>query len=125
MSRNQAHHFKPISRHNRRILALEHRLRSIQREWRAVPPTFKKELELNTRNRLNDPGILHLWIKQDGRCAYCCKSLETLRYHVDHIIPKAQDGSNHLTNLALACIHCNITKKDKSVLTFMLKMLSN
>ena len=30
--------------------------------------------------------------------------------HVEHIVPKAHRGSDHLNNLALACIDCNLHK---------------
>jgi 5-methylcytosine-specific restriction endonuclease McrA len=51
------------------------------------------------------------------RAGYCCEychlsqddsPLATL--HIEHIIPKAHGGTDHVDNLALACIDCNLHK---------------
>lgn len=49
-------------------------------------------------------------------CAYCGGSME----HVDHIRPICDGGTNEWTNLAPACARCNQSKKEKSLLEFLL-----
>jgi hypothetical protein len=50
------------------------------------------------------------------RASYCCEyCLSQLSYSpdpfsVDHIIPRTSGGSNHLDNLAYACLGCNSRK---------------
>jgi 5-methylcytosine-specific restriction endonuclease McrA len=53
------------------------------------------------------------------RCEYCRmhQSLQGGLFHVEHIVPTAQDGSSDLSNLALACPGCNLHKSDR-VLVF-------
>jgi 5-methylcytosine-specific restriction endonuclease McrA len=62
-----------------------------------------------------------LWVKQNGRCQYCRGSLLP-RYHVDHIHPKSKGGPNHPSNYCLACQPCNLAKKDKSAIDFMMQL---
>ena len=49
-----------------------------------------------------------------GRCEYCHAPQRTCgyRFHIEHIIPRAQGGSNALANRALACASCNLAKGD-------------
>jgi 5-methylcytosine-specific restriction endonuclease McrA len=47
---------------------------------------------------------------KDG-CEYCGLSQEAdpfFRFHVEHVIPKQHGGTDDLSNLALACHHCNL-----------------
>jgi HNH endonuclease len=50
------------------------------------------------------------------RCEYCHapQQVSGYRYHIDHIIPSARGGSHGLTNRALACAACNLTKIDRT-----------
>lgn len=48
-------------------------------------------------------------------CQYCGKSAPEVVLEVDHIMPVAQGGDNHLTNLVTACFDCNRGKKDKTL----------
>ncbi len=52
-------------------------------------------------------------LRASHRCEYCQlyqddSPLATL--HVEHILPKIHGGSDDLSNLALACIDCNLHK---------------
>jgi HNH endonuclease len=48
------------------------------------------------------------------RCEYCGLT-ETfspvLPLHVEHIVARKHGGATHLSNLALACFHCNLHKQ--------------
>jgi HNH endonuclease len=56
-----------------------------------------------------------LFRREQGHCAMCPQDLRNLMandegYHIDHIIPIKQGGSNDLTNLQLVCSGCNQSK---------------
>lgn len=51
-------------------------------------------------------------IDRDGYvCRYCCATIDTA--HCDHIIPLSRGGTNDLDNLAVACLQCNSSKRDR------------
>lgn len=58
---------------------------------------------LNTRERLV------IRIKQNKHCAglRCDRYLKRSEFHVDHIIPRSQGGTNHPNNLQALCITCH------------------
>jgi hypothetical protein len=51
------------------------------------------------------------------RCEYCHapQRVSGHRYHIEHIIPKVQGGSDGLANRALACATCNLAKLDRTM----------
>lgn len=49
-------------------------------------------------------------------CSYCGEGADTF----DHIVPTADGGEHHWTNLAPACRSCNSQKNTRSLLHFML-----
>lgn len=53
-----------------------------------------------------------LWDKQEGRCAYCCKSIALESCEVDHVIARAKGGRNEINNYVIACTSCNNMKLD-------------
>lgn len=55
------------------------------------------------------------------RCDPCCYCGSTVNPTVDHIIPIVQGGSNLWSNLTSACASCNCSKRDISVLFFLLR----
>lgn len=74
-------------------------------------------------------GIIEeLIAREGGRCRYCKVEvrrnwLEDNRFDddatIDHIIPKAKGGPNHISNYALACRRCNHAKGDRTVEEFL------
>lgn len=67
-----------------------------------------------------------LWDLQDGRCAYCLgpmlvpgdpagreSGMNGKRMSLDHVIPRCQGGSHHISNLVAACKGCNSGKRDR------------
>lgn len=54
--------------------------------------------------------------RADHRCEYCLASewLMGQLCHIDHIVPRAKDGSSKLDNLCLACAACNGSKLDRT-----------
>ena len=64
-------------------------------------------------------NIQKIYEKTDGNCHICHKKLSLVNYgknglrgawHVDHSVPKAKGGTNHMNNLYPACIRCNTSK---------------
>ena len=51
---------------------------------------------------------------QEGKCAGCQVSFHFRNMTIDHIKPRSQDGSDHITNLQLLCGACNSTKGDRT-----------
>ena len=51
-----------------------------------------------------------------GRCEYCRapQSACGYRFHLEHIVPRVEGGSDGLTNRALACAACNLAKSDRT-----------
>src|SRR5438477_3715332 len=51
------------------------------------------------------------------RCEYCHapQRVSGYRFHIEHILPRAQGGSDALRNRALACATCNLAKADRTV----------
>ena len=60
-----------------------------------------------------------IYYKTDGRCAYCGKVLDPFHgWHIEHVIPKAQNGTDEESNLVPSCSLCNRKKKDKNIEEF-------
>lgn len=47
-----------------------------------------------------------------GVCEYCRlpEDVALFSFHVEHVIPRQHGGSDSVSNLALACHHCNLHK---------------
>lgn len=54
---------------------------------------------------------------QKGKCACCRYPLD--KYHLDHIMPLALDGTNTDDNIQLLCPSCNLQKHAKHPVDFM------
>lgn len=54
-----------------------------------------------------------LFGRQEGRCNGCRMDFPFHIFEVDHIIPLARGGTDHIDNLQLLCAHCNRTKGDR------------
>ena len=64
-----------------------------------------------------------IYRKTDGYCHLCHKKLSLKNHgingahgawHIEHSVPKANGGTNHLNNLFPACIGCNLDKGTSS-----------
>lgn len=54
-----------------------------------------------------------LYGQQEGVCAGCKMHFPFKIFHVDHIIPQKQGGTDHIENLQLLCGNCNSVKRDR------------
>ncbi|BAY46968.1 HNH endonuclease [Scytonema sp. HK-05] len=57
--------------------------------------------------------------KWDRQCAYC--GIKDVPLQIEHIHPRAQGGSNSITNLTLSCSKCNTKKGTKDIKEFLKK----
>ena len=57
-------------------------------------------------------GLRFAVLRRDGfRCAYCGRGEpESVKLHIDHIVPVARGGRTELENLVTACATCNLGK---------------
>jgi 5-methylcytosine-specific restriction endonuclease McrA len=55
-------------------------------------------------------------IRAGGRCEYCHAPQAACgyRFHLEHIVPVAEGGTDRLDNRALACAACNLAKGDRT-----------
>ena len=58
----------------------------------------------------------YLLEKWGRKCAYCKAANVPLQ--IEHIVPKARDGSNRVSNLTIACKPCNDTKGKRTAAEF-------
>lgn len=58
--------------------------------------------------------------RSGGLCHYCAATL-TLdgKWHVEHMVPRALDGTDDAANLVAACAVCNLAKGDRTALEFV------
>lgn len=95
------------------------RVRECEKARRANNPfAFKayklrrRALEANAEGFHTAEDIQRQYDAQKGKCYYC-KAKVNDTYHVDHVIPLSRGGSNWPTNLVIACVSCNCSKRDK------------
>jgi hypothetical protein len=56
-----------------------------------------------------------LWEEQLMRCYYCGRLIDDISgAHLEHKTPLVYGGGNELSNLCLACAHCNLQKGKRS-----------
>ncbi len=61
----------------------------------------------------------YLLEKFNRTCCYC--DAKEVPLNIEHIHPKAQGGTNRVSNLAIACIPCNTKKGARSIEAFLAK----
>lgn len=61
---------------------------------------------------MNSSLLDELRRRADDRCEYCHvpQAFRSLRLQLDHIIARQHGGSDEMSNLALACVRCNLHK---------------
>ncbi len=65
-----------------------------------------------------------LFDKQQGKCVYCGNVYQYDELQIEHMIPKALGGSDHIRNCQLACCHCNQAKGTMTDIEFRKKYAS-
>lgn len=65
-------------------------------------------MQLRKKNR---QATLHI----RPRCFYCGDVLTRARHTIDHVQPRARNGTDERGNLVRACKSCNETKRDMTL----------
>ena len=72
--------------------------------------------------------------KTDGKCRFCGKKLSPSNYGrrgrhgawaVDHSVPVASGGTDHLNNLFASCYYCNENKADTHGASYKTRLRRN
>jgi HNH endonuclease len=79
----------------------------------------EEEAVMDRRERYHEARRRDIFERTRGKCHLCYKQLcfnsygslgDRGAWHVDHSVPIARGGTNHLNNLLAACITCNLDK---------------
>ena len=74
---------------------------------------IKRRLQPEPRQVENEVGLKQLLLTESGgRCKICGLPLDINNVVDDHIVPLAEGGSNHTSNLRATCAPCNLGKRD-------------
>jgi 5-methylcytosine-specific restriction endonuclease McrA len=57
----------------------------------------------------------NIWIRDEGKCAYCQTKLALDEFTFDHIVPQMHQGETTWENIVCACHRCNGEKAAKSL----------
>lgn len=55
-------------------------------------------------------SMLQAWVDAMPKLCFYCETNCAKQFHVDHFVPLARGGQHVLTNLRIACSHCNLVK---------------
>ncbi len=92
----------------------------VQRRLRREVPLFTQDAIARTdvprrtdlrdeiRKYQNDKHVLYG--QQEGRCNGCREMFPFRNMQVDHVVPRAKGGPDHISNYQLLCGACNSTK---------------
>lgn len=74
---------------------------------------YSHDADIKEPETFTPDDIAEIYDLQDGRCAYCGMPFhERKDFHIDHMIPISKGGTNSPWNIALACVPCNLSKRD-------------
>ena len=74
-----------------------------------------KRTDLGKMPKYNAPeNKKYLYGEQGGYCNGCAEHFESRHLQIDHIVPRAKGGTDHISNLQLLCGSCNATKGAKT-----------
>jgi 5-methylcytosine-specific restriction endonuclease McrA len=95
------------------------RHRANDKAWRRANPEKARAIKAariarkkGASGRHTGDEVKALFHKQRQRCAGCRASIKS-GYHVDHIVPLRNCGSNAMANIQLLCPPCNLAKHAK------------
>ncbi len=65
----------------------------------------------------------NVWIRDEGKCQYCQKSVSYSSFTIDHIIPKTAGGKTLWENVVTCCYTCNQKKGEKTLKEINFKLI--
>lgn len=78
----------------------------------ALPQASDVKLQVN-------PRILALAQRDGDGCVWCTEQVDLLEATVEHLVPRARGGPDHLDNLLLACRRCNPARSITPAVTYL------
>jgi len=81
------------------------RVPAIVRLLKFIRQIYRREVPFSRRNILVRDGYV---------CQYCGREFSSCDLTVDHIIPRARDGTNEWNNVVASCRGCNMRKGDQT-----------
>ena len=70
----------------------------------------KKSSEIKARKPISKRVRFEVFKRDHFVCQYCGATPPNVVLHVDHVIPVAKGGTNHIDNLVTSCDSCNLGK---------------
>ncbi len=118
--------------HARQLLQATQRLAAME----AVSDASTRQAELWPAEAFEQPAVrppnsrpmprrrADVFAKSGGKCHYCGIAL-TLdgKWHVEHALPRALGGLDEIANLFAACVPCNLSKRDRTALEFVMETI--
>lgn len=65
----------------------------------------------------------NVWLRDEGKCQYCSKAINSNEFTIDHVKPKCDGGQSSWDNVVVSCYKCNQKKGQKTLKESGLKLL--
>ena len=81
----------------------------------------------NKRNRIKSVRFSrkNVWVRDEGKCQYCCKPVNSQDFTLDHVLPRTNGGTTVWNNVVTCCYACNQKKGDKTPQQAGMKLVKN
>jgi 5-methylcytosine-specific restriction endonuclease McrA len=56
----------------------------------------------------------NIWLRDNGRCQYCGKSVSLDEMQLEHVVPRDQGGRSNFLNIVCSCLICNSNKANRT-----------
>jgi 5-methylcytosine-specific restriction endonuclease McrA len=91
-----------------------------------LPKVIRLLKQINiTLNKKIPFSKINIFVRDDYKCQYCGKELNSRNATVDHILPQARGGKNSYTNCVCSCKTCNQWKADKMLSETNMQLFKN
>lgn len=57
----------------------------------------------------------NVWLRDEGTCQYCNKTINVQSFTLDHVVPKSIGGKTSWENVVVCCYDCNQKKGEKTL----------
>lgn len=73
-------------------------------------PSVIREAGAYKRKRIVRFSRENVWLRDEGKCAYCDCTVSRHTFTYDHVIPKSRGGKTNFANIVVCCLPCNQKK---------------